>query len=67
MKSWRVTLLPGVLLAARHVVFFTAGAEKAAAVKALRSPTFDPLQFPAQLVTEEHPAVAFYLDRPATA
>ncbi len=65
MKSWRVTLLPGVLLAARQVLFFTAGAEKAGAVQALRSGAFDPIQFPAQLVIGEHPAVAFFLDGPA--
>jgi 6-phosphogluconolactonase len=67
LNSWRVTLLPGVLLAARHALFFTAGAEKAAAVAAVRSGPYDPLRFPAQVVAREHPDVAFFLDEAAGA
>ena len=65
MQNWRVTLLPGVLLAARCILFFTAGAEKAPAVRALRSAPADPLRFPAQVVTGHHPTVTFFLDEPA--
>src|SRR4029077_419233 len=34
-KQWRVTLLPGALLAAKHTVFVVAGADKEEAVRAV--------------------------------
>jgi 6-phosphogluconolactonase len=49
MHQWRVTLLPGVLEAARHTVVLATGAEKAAALDAvLRGPN-DPMKWPAQI------------------
>jgi len=49
MHQWRVTLLPGVLEAARHTVVFAPGADKAAALKAVLNGPYDPMNWPAQI------------------
>ena len=41
-NQWRVTLLPGVLVAARNTVFLAAGADKADAVRAVFHEEYDP-------------------------
>lgn len=46
----RVTLLPGPLLAAWHIVFFVTGAEKAEAIRAVIEGPVDLRKYPAQLV-----------------
>lgn len=56
---WRVTLLPGVLLAARHIAFHVTGAEKAGAVRAVFREPFDPGKYPAQLAQRAHDTVWF--------
>ncbi len=66
-NTWRVTLLPGVILAARHVVLLTPGAEKAAAVAAVLNEPYDPLRWPAQVVTHHGRHVVWFLDRAAAA
>lgn len=50
MKQWRITLLPGVLLAARHTAMLEAGADKAEALRAVLEGPYDPLEYPAQIV-----------------
>jgi 6-phosphogluconolactonase len=50
MKQWRITLLPAVLLAARHTVMLEAGADKADALKAVLEGAYEPKTYPAQLV-----------------
>jgi 6-phosphogluconolactonase len=50
-KQWRITLLPGVLLAARHTAMLVAGADKAAALCSVTSEPFDPLRYPAQIAS----------------
>jgi 6-phosphogluconolactonase len=65
LHSWRVTLLPGVLLAARHIFFFITGAEKADALHAVLSEEYDPLRWPAQLITHHARNVACFADRAA--
>lgn len=50
MKQWRITLLPGVLLAARHTAMLEAGADKAEALKAVLEGPWDPKKYPAQIV-----------------
>jgi len=64
-KNWRVTLLPGVLLAARHNVFLVTGEDKAQAVHNVFEAEYDPMQYPAQTVTHHGRSVAWFLDRPA--
>jgi 6-phosphogluconolactonase len=64
-KNWRVTLLPSVLLAARHTVFLVTGEDKAEAVHGVFGDDFDPHRFPAQLITRSGTNVEWFLDRPA--
>lgn len=64
-NQWRVTLLPGVLLAAKHTVFLAAGADKAEAVRTVFAGAYDPMQFPAQLVAHNGRRVAWFLDQAA--
>jgi 6-phosphogluconolactonase len=58
---WRVTLLPGVLGAARQAVMFVTGAGKADAVRAVLHGPYDPRRYPAQLVRDSE----WFLDRAA--
>jgi 6-phosphogluconolactonase len=51
LKQWRITLLPGVLLAARHTAMLVAGADKAAALCSVLKQPFDPLHHPAQIAS----------------
>jgi 6-phosphogluconolactonase len=65
LNSWRVTLLPGVLLAARHTCLLTAGKAKAEAVRAVLNEPYDPLRWPAQVVTHHGRHVVCFLDHAA--
>lgn len=65
LNSWRVTLLPGALLAARHTVFLTAGEEKADAVQAVLTGPYDPQRWPAQVMTHHGRHVVWFLDHAA--
>jgi 6-phosphogluconolactonase len=49
MHQWRVTLLPGVLEAARHTVVLATGADKAVALEAVLRGPYDPMKWPAQI------------------
>jgi 6-phosphogluconolactonase len=49
-NQWRVTLLPGPLLAARHVIYFVPGSEKAEALRAVFDGPSEPNKYPAQLI-----------------
>lgn len=63
----RVTLLPGVLLAARKTVMLVAGDDKAEALRnVLRGPD-DPLRFPCQLGARNSPSALWFIDRAASA
>jgi 6-phosphogluconolactonase len=64
-KNWRVTLLPGVLLAARHNVFLVTGGDKAQAVHDVFEGDYDPMKYPAQIVTHHGRKVAWFLDKAA--
>jgi 6-phosphogluconolactonase len=64
LQQWRVTLLPGVLEAARHTVMLAAGADKAAALKAVLNGPYDPLQHPAQIARE---TAEWFVDQAAAA
>jgi 6-phosphogluconolactonase len=67
MNQWRVTLLPGVLLAARHVVLLITGEEKAEAVGRILVNAYHPLETPAQLLTHHDGNVHCFLDKAAAA
>ena len=48
--QWRVTLLPGPLLAARSSVYLVSGADKAEALRAVFRAAPEPRKYPAQLI-----------------
>jgi 6-phosphogluconolactonase len=64
-NSWRVTLLPGALLAARHTVFLVAGADKEEAVRAVFEEEYDPKKYPAQIAWHHGRGVTWFLDEAA--
>jgi 6-phosphogluconolactonase len=64
-KQWRVTLLPGALLAAKHTVFLVAGDDKAEAVHAVFHEEYDPKKYPAQIVSHQGRGVTWFLDEAA--
>jgi 6-phosphogluconolactonase len=66
-KQWRVTLLPGALLAAKHTVFVVAGADKAESVRAVLQEEYDPKKYPAQIASHHGRGVTWFLDQAAAA
>ena len=66
LPNWRVTLLPGVLLKARHTLMLVTGADKADTLhKVMRGPV-DALAHPVQLIARQSTSkVVWFLDRPA--
>lgn len=66
-KSYRVSLLPKVLLSAANVVFLVTGADKAKPLKAVLEGPQDFLAFPAQLVDRQSEKVVWFVDRAAAA
>jgi 6-phosphogluconolactonase len=65
LHQWRVTLLPGALLAARHTVFVVAGPDKAEAVRAVFQEEYDPKKYPAQIASHHGRGVTWFLDEAA--
>jgi 6-phosphogluconolactonase len=66
-NQWRVTLLPGALLAAKHNVFLVTGSDKAEAVRAVFKEEYDPKQYPAQIASHHGRGVTWFLDEKAAA
>jgi len=64
-KQWRVTLLPGVILAAKHTVFLVAGEDKAEPVRAVFHEEYEPKKYPAQIATHQGRGVTWFLDEAA--
>ena len=67
MQQWRITLLPGVLMAAKHTVFLVAGDDKSDAVRAVFHEEYDPKKYPAQMASHHGRRVAWFLDQAAAA
>jgi 6-phosphogluconolactonase len=65
LRSHRVTLLPGVLLAARHTVLQVAGEDKADAVRNVLAGPEDPHQYPCQIGTRGSDRAVWFLDKAA--
>lgn len=63
----RVTLLPGVLLAARNTVLQVAGADKADAMHDVLYGPEDPFQYPCQIGTRENNRAVWFVDEAAAA
>ncbi|MGH9674737.1 MAG: 6-phosphogluconolactonase [Bryobacteraceae bacterium] len=66
-SQWRVTLLPAVLLGARHTVFFATGADKAVMLRKVLDDRYEPIKYPAQLIAHHGRGVAWFLDDAAAA
>lgn len=67
LAKWRLTLLPGTLLAAKNTVFLVAGADKAPSVGKVFHREFDPKQYPSQLISRQGKKVTWFLDQAAAA
>lgn len=65
MRSHRVTLLPAVLIAARHTVLQVAGQDKAEAVYNILKGPEDPFQYPGQIATRGSDKAVWFLDKAA--
>ena len=64
-RMWRVTLLPGVLQAAKHTVFAVTGEDKAEMVRAVFQEEYDPKRYPAQIASHHGRGVTWFLDEAA--
>lgn len=65
MKQWRVTLLPGVLIASRDVAMLITGSDKAEPLHAALCAAHDPQRCPAQLIVRDRADSALFLDEAA--
>jgi 6-phosphogluconolactonase len=62
-RQWRVTLLTGVLEAARHTAVLVTGADKIPALDAVLRGPYDPYKWPAQIAAGEESGTIWFLDR----
>ncbi len=65
--EWRVTLLPGVLLAARDLVVLATGGDKAGAIHQAWEGEYNPVLCPAGILAREGRGAAWFLDAAAAA
>lgn len=61
-QQWRITLLPGVLEAARHTAMLVTGADKAQALAAALSAPYNPIEYPAQIATRKQDPAEWFVD-----
>lgn len=61
-KQWRITLLPGVLMAARHTAMLVPGADKAEVLHAILEGPYQPEKYPAQILRGARD-VEWFVDR----
>lgn len=64
-KQWRITLLPGVLLKAKHTAMLVTGADKGTVLRDVLKSEYNPNTIPAQLIAREAKDVHFFLDEAA--
>jgi 6-phosphogluconolactonase len=62
MNQWRITMLPGVLLAARHTAMLVCGTDKAKPVQQIFKGPFDSKKYPAQALAHHGRAVTWFFD-----
>ena len=62
VKMWRITMLPGVLIAARHTAMLVAGRDKAETLDAVMNGPYDPMLYPVQVVSRNARDVQWFLD-----
>ena len=63
MHQWRVTLLPGVLEAARNTVVLATGTDKAEALASVLRGPYEPMKWPAQIGARDA-NVSWFTDLP---
>lgn len=64
-QQWRITLLPGVLRAAKQTIMLVAGDDKAEPLRSVMHAPYDPKKFPTQVTVANRTGVLWYLDRSA--
>jgi 6-phosphogluconolactonase len=64
-KQWRITLLPGVLRAAKQTLMLVAGADKAEPLHSVLLAPYDPKKFPTQVAVAHRANVLWFLDQDA--
>jgi 6-phosphogluconolactonase len=60
-QQWRVTLLPGVLLAAMHTVVYAPGPDKAEALGHVFGEEYDPKKYPSQIGIRDGGEMTWFL------
>ncbi|HPC73796.1 MAG TPA: 6-phosphogluconolactonase [Syntrophales bacterium] len=65
IKSWRVTLTPRLINAARHILFLVSGRRKARCLKEVLRSSYRPDELPAQAVRPEDGRVTWMVDTEA--
>ena len=65
LNAWRITLLPGVLLSARHAAVLATGEDKAEALSHILTGPYEPEKYPAQIVAHHARKATWFLDAPA--
>lgn len=63
--KWRVTLLPRTLLEAKHILVLAAGNDKTEALKNVLDAPYDPMRYPAQIVSHHSRHQTWFLDEAA--
>ncbi|HUJ49989.1 MAG TPA: 6-phosphogluconolactonase [Bryobacteraceae bacterium] len=64
-QQWRITLLPGVLRAAKQTVMLVAGQDKAEPLRLVLHEPYNPRKYPVQIVNVDGRDVLWFLDRAA--
>lgn len=62
-KQWRITLLPGVLLAARSTAMLVTGADKTEALDAVLHGPLEPQKYPSQIIARDGGDVHWFLEQ----
>jgi 6-phosphogluconolactonase len=62
MKQWRITLLPTVLIAARHTAMLVTGVDKRPVFQEVMDGPYQPAKYPTQLVARNAADVCWFLD-----
>jgi 6-phosphogluconolactonase len=65
LSQWRVTLLPSVLLAARHAAVLVAGGSKAEAMRNILRERYSPRDYPGQMIAHHSRRATWFLDQEA--
>ena len=63
--QWRITLLPGALMSARHTIMLLAGEDKAEPLRAALEDPYEPKKYPVQIATRDAANVLWFLDKAA--